>query len=219
MEPAGAHPAPVHSARKPRWVAAPPASRLPTRRASDDDDRTQRRPGIRALGWPARGGGRTGARRSRRHPRHGGRIPRRRRVLRAQRFPDHLAAAGRTEPHRPHRPGQLLDSPRPPPAAGADPDGADGGRRAPVLRPRGDRQPARRRRRRLLLGGELDVRRRQDRLLRPGNSTFAAATRLVAGRRRAVLHRLAAGVGRGGRGFGGPRAAPQDAGPPSAQSG
>jgi peptidoglycan/LPS O-acetylase OafA/YrhL len=49
MEPAGAHPAPVHSARKPRWVAAPPTGRLPTRRASDDGDRSERRPGIRAL--------------------------------------------------------------------------------------------------------------------------------------------------------------------------
>jgi peptidoglycan/LPS O-acetylase OafA/YrhL len=46
MEPAGAFPAPVHSARKPRWVAAPPASRLPTRRARED--RPEGR-GIRAL--------------------------------------------------------------------------------------------------------------------------------------------------------------------------
>ena len=49
MEPAGAYPVPVHSARKPRWVAAPPAGRLPTRRARDDGDRPERRPGIRAL--------------------------------------------------------------------------------------------------------------------------------------------------------------------------
>ncbi|MDT7739929.1 MAG: hypothetical protein QOK09_3298, partial [Mycobacterium sp.] len=49
MEPAGAYPVPVHSAGKPRWVAAPPASRLPTRRARDDGDRPDRRPGIRAL--------------------------------------------------------------------------------------------------------------------------------------------------------------------------
>jgi len=49
MEPAGAYPVPVHSAGKPRWVAAPPASRLPTRRARDDTDRPERRPGIRAL--------------------------------------------------------------------------------------------------------------------------------------------------------------------------
>ena len=49
MEPAGAYPVPVHSAGKPRWVAAPPASRLPTRRARDNGDRPERRPGIRAL--------------------------------------------------------------------------------------------------------------------------------------------------------------------------
>ncbi len=49
MEPAGAYPVPVHSARKPRWVAPPPASRSITRRASDDSDRPERRPGIRAL--------------------------------------------------------------------------------------------------------------------------------------------------------------------------
>src|SRR3984957_14113112 len=49
MEPAGAHPAPVHSAGKPRWVAALPASRLPTRRGRDNGDRPERRPGIRAL--------------------------------------------------------------------------------------------------------------------------------------------------------------------------
>src|SRR5271156_6416967 len=49
MEPAGASPVPVHSAGKPRWVAAPSASRLPTRRARDDGDRPERRPGIRAL--------------------------------------------------------------------------------------------------------------------------------------------------------------------------
>ena len=49
MEPAGAYPVPVHSARKPRWVAAPAAGRLPTRRACDDSDRPERRPGIRAL--------------------------------------------------------------------------------------------------------------------------------------------------------------------------
>ena len=49
MEPAGAYPVPVHSARKPRWVAAPPASRLPARRARDDSDRPERRPGIHAL--------------------------------------------------------------------------------------------------------------------------------------------------------------------------
>ena len=49
MEPAGAYPAPVHSAGKPRWVAALPASRLPTRRGRDNGDRPERRPGIRAL--------------------------------------------------------------------------------------------------------------------------------------------------------------------------
>jgi peptidoglycan/LPS O-acetylase OafA/YrhL len=49
MEPAGAYPVPVHSAGKPRWVAAPPASRLPTRRARDNGDCPDRRPGIRAL--------------------------------------------------------------------------------------------------------------------------------------------------------------------------
>ena len=42
MEPAGAYPAPVHCARRPRWVAPPPANRLTSRRADD-------RPGIRAL--------------------------------------------------------------------------------------------------------------------------------------------------------------------------
>src|SRR6202034_1128310 len=49
MEPAGAYPVPVHSAGKPRWVAAPPASRLPIRRARNNGDRPERRPGIRAL--------------------------------------------------------------------------------------------------------------------------------------------------------------------------
>ncbi len=49
MEPAGAYPVPVHSAGKPRWVAAPPAKRLPTRRGRDDGDLSERRPGIHAL--------------------------------------------------------------------------------------------------------------------------------------------------------------------------
>src|ERR1700678_2439869 len=49
MEPAGAYPVPFHSARTPRWVAAPAAGRLPSRRARDDGDRPERRPGIRAL--------------------------------------------------------------------------------------------------------------------------------------------------------------------------
>ncbi len=49
MEPAGAYPVPVHSAGKLRWVAPPPASRSTTRRASDEGDRAERRPGIRAL--------------------------------------------------------------------------------------------------------------------------------------------------------------------------
>ncbi|MDT5165193.1 MAG: hypothetical protein QOC88_2087, partial [Mycobacterium sp.] len=49
MEPAGAYPAPVRCARKPRWVVAPPSSRPTTRRVTDDGDGPQRRPGIRAL--------------------------------------------------------------------------------------------------------------------------------------------------------------------------
>ena len=49
MEPAGAYPAPVRCARKPRWVVSPPSSRPTTRRETDDADGAQRRPGIRAL--------------------------------------------------------------------------------------------------------------------------------------------------------------------------
>ena len=49
MEPAGAYPAPVRCARRPRWVAPPPADRLTTTRAGDDGDRPARRSGIRAL--------------------------------------------------------------------------------------------------------------------------------------------------------------------------
>jgi peptidoglycan/LPS O-acetylase OafA/YrhL len=49
MEPAGAYPAPVRCARRPRWVAPPPAGRLTTTRVGDDGERSARRPGIRAL--------------------------------------------------------------------------------------------------------------------------------------------------------------------------
>ena len=49
MEPAGAYPAPVRCARRPRWVAPPPADRLTTTRASDDGAQSARRSGIRAL--------------------------------------------------------------------------------------------------------------------------------------------------------------------------
>ena len=47
MEPAGAYPVPVHSDRKPRWVAPPPPTRPATRKTSAD--RTERHPGIPAL--------------------------------------------------------------------------------------------------------------------------------------------------------------------------
>ncbi len=216
MEPAGASPVPVHSARKARWVAPPPASRSTTRRASDDG--AERRPGIRALdglralavglvladhgGIPGMAGGFLGVD-----------------VffvlsgfLITSLLLDEL---GRT---RSNRPGQLLDSAGPPVAAGVGPDGADGGRRASALRTGGDRQLARRRRRRILLDGELDVRRGQDRLLRAGISTVAAAARLVARRGRAVLHRLAAGIGRAGRGDWRPAHVVARSGPRSARS-
>ena len=49
MEPAGAYPAPVRCARRPRWVAPPPAGRLTTTRASDDGPQSARCSGIRAL--------------------------------------------------------------------------------------------------------------------------------------------------------------------------
>jgi peptidoglycan/LPS O-acetylase OafA/YrhL len=49
MGPAGAYPAPVRCARRPRWIAAPPAGRLTTTRAGDDGEQLARRPGIRAL--------------------------------------------------------------------------------------------------------------------------------------------------------------------------
>ncbi len=212
MEPAGAYPVPVHSARKPRWVAPPPASRSTTRRASVDGDRPERRPGIRALdglralavglvladhgGIPGMAGGFLGVD-----------------VffvlsgfLITSLLLDELGRTGRD------RPGQLLDPAGPATAARAGPDGADGGRRTPTLRTGGDRQPARRRRRRLLLGGELDVRRGQDRLLRSGISAVAAAARLVTRRGRAVLHRLAAGTGCGGPGTRGPRTSAEEAG-------
>ena len=88
----------------------------------------------------------------------------------------------------------------------------DGGRRAPTLLPGGDRQPARRRRGRLLLGGQLDVRRGQDRLLRSGISAVTATARLVARCGRAVLHRLAAGIGGSGGGTRCPRTSAEEAG-------
>ncbi len=47
-EPAGVYPAPVRSARRPRWVA-PPVTRPSTTRRSDGDGRSTRRPGIPAL--------------------------------------------------------------------------------------------------------------------------------------------------------------------------
>jgi peptidoglycan/LPS O-acetylase OafA/YrhL len=49
MEPAGAYPAPVRCAPRPRWVAPAPAGRLTTTRAGDDGERPARRSGIRAL--------------------------------------------------------------------------------------------------------------------------------------------------------------------------
>src|SRR5271163_408522 len=48
MEPAGAYPAPVRCARRPRWIA-PPVSRPTTTRSSDGDGRPTRRAGIPAL--------------------------------------------------------------------------------------------------------------------------------------------------------------------------
>ncbi len=49
MGPAGAYPAPVRSARRPRWVAPPRVGRLATTGSSDGDGRSARRPGIPAL--------------------------------------------------------------------------------------------------------------------------------------------------------------------------
>jgi peptidoglycan/LPS O-acetylase OafA/YrhL len=49
MQPAGAYPAPVRCARRPRWVAPPPTGRLTTTRAGDDGERSAQRTGIRAL--------------------------------------------------------------------------------------------------------------------------------------------------------------------------
>jgi peptidoglycan/LPS O-acetylase OafA/YrhL/lysophospholipase L1-like esterase len=49
MGPAGVYPAPVCSARRPRWVAPPRVGRLATTRSSDADEPSPRRPGIPAL--------------------------------------------------------------------------------------------------------------------------------------------------------------------------
>ena len=212
MEPAGAYPVPVHSARKPRWVAPPPASRSTTRRASDDGDRPERRPGIRALdglralavglvladhgGIPGMAGGFLGVD-----------------VffvlsgfLITSLLLDELGRTGRIDLANfwIRRARRLL------PALVLMVLTVAVGRQ--LFSPEADRQPARRRRRRILLGGELDVRRGQDRLLRPGISAVAAAARLVARRGRAVLHRLAAGTGRGRGGTRGPRTSAEEAG-------
>ena len=133
MEPAGAYPAPVHSVRRPRWVAPPAAGRLTTRRASDDSERPERRPGIPALdglravavalvladhgGIPGMAGGFLGV--DMFFVLSG--------FLITSLLLDEL---GRS---RSYRPGQLLDSAGPPVAAGAGVDGADGGGRASVL--------------------------------------------------------------------------------------
>ena len=152
------------------------------------------------FGWHPRAGrhprfgGRTGARRPRRHSRCPRRVHRRRCVLRAERIPDHLAASRRTRPHRRDRPARVLGAPRPTAAARVDRRG-DGGRRAaravPVQR---GRRRARRRGRRLLLGGQLGLRVPPHGLLHAGRPPVAAAAHLVARGGGAVLRRVATGA-------------------------
>ncbi len=138
---------------------------------------------------------------------HGGvrlavrRVPRRRRVLRAVRLPDHLTAAGRTAPDRPDQTGHVLGAPGPPPAAGpgARADHRRGGvpaatccRRSSCGLLRGDALAA------LVYVANWRMIYRGRRLLRADLGPVAAAAHLVARHRGAVLPALAAG--RGGRG-------------------
>ncbi len=152
----------------------------------------QRHPGA---GRRTRVGGRTGAGRPRRHPRCPRRIHRRRRVLRAERIPDHLAAARRTRPHRRDRPAGLLGPAGPTVAARVDRHGDGGRRAAAAVSVRGHRSGARRRRRRVLLGCQLGLRVSPHRLLHAGRRAVAVAAHLVARGGGAVLRRVAAGAG------------------------
>ncbi len=125
-----------------------------------------------------------------------GRLPRRRRLLRDQRLPDHLAAAARVPRAGQRAAGPLLAAPGAAAAAGGRrPDrGDDDRRRDPRARP--DRRPARRRDRLALLLRQLALHLRRRLLLRTVPGAVAVHPPLVALGRGAVLPLLAAGLRR-----------------------
>ena len=119
------------------------------------------------------------------------RVPRRRRVLRDQRVPDHVAAPGGVPEPGPHRAGPVLPSARPATAARAVP-AARGGR--PLRRhlpARRGHEAARRHRRGPLLRHQLVADLPQPLVLRGRGPPAAAPTPLVARGRGAVLPDLA----------------------------
>ena len=121
-----------------------------------------------------------------------GRLPRRRRLLRDQRLPDHLAAARRVPARRPHPARPLLGAAGAAAAArGRRPDRGDDGRRGD-RRARPHRRPARRRARLARLRRQLALHLRPPVLLRPVPAALALPPPLVALGRGAVLPLLAA---------------------------
>ena len=122
-----------------------------------------------------------------------GRLPRRRHVLRPVGVPHHLAAAQRVRPRQGGVVHLVLGPPRPPPAPGAL-RRADRGRRLRRVHRRlvDARRPAQRHVRHALLRRELALHRLGPVVLRTLQRSVAAAARVVAGDRGAVLPGVAA---------------------------
>ena len=140
---------------------------------------------------PPRGRGDRGAALPRRRPVVEGRVPRRRRVLRDQRLPDHLPAARRLREPRPHRPRAVLVPPGPAPVPGAVRDARGGEPLRRALPPRRARAAPRRGGRRALLRRELVPDLPRPVVLPGGGPPAAAAARVVAGGGGAVLPAVA----------------------------
>ena len=125
-----------------------------------------------------------------------GRFPRRRRVLRAVGFPDHVDPADRVPQPEADRHQELLPAPRTAAAARAVHDARRGHAAHVAVRARRAAPAARRRGRGTDVLHELDADLLGPFVLRPARPSVAVAASLVAGGRGAVLRAVAADPGR-----------------------